>query len=1159
MSSNQISLDDKINLLNKYLDVLKNIQYMPFFYKFITMLPIDIYNLLLGNNPVIISGFPASESFNIILNILFFDINILYEFLYNKEYKTKTQNVITILGDSEFKNNIINDTQKVYSDNEQIFGIINIINNNKNETLVKELFQIYPHYNLDNSDYFKGTKFLSIVNFIKMSTKLLNKKYSVKNDILNILIFIIEQNLNNIKQCFTVKNNLNENPTDYNIIIDKLDNLLNEYSSDSVLTFIKLRSDNGKEYNKRFNYTLYGKEINQKILKIDDKGKITNEDKKNKKNKIMKLDYNDDDFQYYDKSGIPNNEDNFRKSFSESYPKTTIGQQNYNIDENDYKYTYILGPLSEIYDYNLTNKEISDKLDVVINSLIKQKPVLIIGYGASGAGKTSTLIYFNKGSDNNSKNGILVHLCNRMAVEHNFNKIKLKCREFYVPENKTTPEVRYFPTKKEDHIDFKYDNDDNIFKLNTLDENRQYRYKNKYTEKSYPELETIYTENSSLGELIINLIDNDRFVAATTNNPNSSRSHSLIFVTLVKTIKDANDNDVDYESTIIIGDFAGVENLFDCESDEFKEKFYNVNRDDSQLDQGKKDKINNKIINLKKELENEMNNNQDYTNIIQKLKDLQSKKNLTTDEKKNRDMLKKELDSYPIPQKQTDIENEIKKSEKILKSFEKKEYYHKYPIQPYYDESQKEYEEYKLSIDEVLNVVINSEKFSKNYNELKSKKISPFEFNVPKNLLKNNLVTKNYDENTNKYIKYIITNGCTKKQIINSFKNIFKYLKDIKKVRVSYNPVEGEIETNLLNSMFGINFDNKVNKENIINIFDIQEGATKLLDYITGPKGIFNDLNVHKPELYKYIVYFTNKFNTFKTSYDEEYRENYKKNKILKYGKEVCLIRRNEGVFINNTLNDIRNLINYIMIEKNKYKLSLSPPFVNECLNYYCTKDTCFELKKEDIYNTYNDRLNENKIIINVNNNIPFKSIIFNVIVEELGIKVKDIIISVFCVFNISKSANNPPPVPYISINKLKYLYYHQKYMDFNKELIKYNCYNDNIPKSEVYNNDCLLLNYDKQKIKNITTNNHFKEIITSKNFISNILSSDNISNENLDKIRNIIINLFNLFDNFNSASAVGTLEFVDSLSKYNTITNICNKKDFTDSQNESFAKSVYF
>jgi hypothetical protein len=33
----------------------------------------------------------------------------------------------------------------------------------------------------------------------------------------------------------------------------------------------------------------------------------------------------------------------------------------------------------------------------------------MLGYGASGAGKTSSLIYFNKGKTQEEKDGILIH------------------------------------------------------------------------------------------------------------------------------------------------------------------------------------------------------------------------------------------------------------------------------------------------------------------------------------------------------------------------------------------------------------------------------------------------------------------------------------------------------------------------------------------------------------------------------------------------------------------------------------------------------------------------------------------------------------------------------------------------------------------------------
>jgi hypothetical protein len=81
--------------------------------------------------------------------------------------------------------------------------------------------------------------------------------------------------------------------------------------------------------------------------------------------------------------------------------------------------------------------------------------------------------------------------------------------------------------------------------------------------------------NTSLGEIIINLVDTDRFVKATTNNPNSSRSHTLVFLKLKK-----NGGGEGNEANIIVGDFAGVENEFDCANPDVLNKFLNRKRED---------------------------------------------------------------------------------------------------------------------------------------------------------------------------------------------------------------------------------------------------------------------------------------------------------------------------------------------------------------------------------------------------------------------------------------------------------------------------------------------------------------------------------------------------------------------------------------------------
>lgn len=1091
MSNLNISLTDKTSILNKYLETFKNIKYLPFFYKLLSISPVDLYELFFGEQNINLPNFISSESFVIILNYLFIDINILYDYLYNKKYKSTLGNTHDIINKYfiNFEEKIKNDTEKVYSANTDFYGIVNIINNNKNNNLVQELIKIYPYFDIENNKYYKETKFLSIVNFIDIISLLLNKEYSTKEKLIDIFIFIVENNLNTIDYCIKIYENLKNNSTDNNIIIDKLDYLLNEYSSDTVLSFLKIRSDNNDDYNSRFNYKLYKKNVKQKKLKIDETGKITSSLYDSEKSKIMKLNYNNDDFNYYEKKGdkfIPNTIE-FEK-IKKTYKDALVTSENYIIPEDNYKYTYIFGPFSEIYDYKYTNKEISNRMDIVINSLIKQKPVLIIGYGASGAGKTSTLIYFNKGNTNDSKNGILVHLCNRMAKEHNFNKIKLKCREFYVEESKNTPDVRYFPNKKNDSIEFIYNENENIFKLNTFNSDKNYIYKNKYIEKSFPDTETVFNENSSLGEIVIHLIDNDRFVAATTNNPNSSRSHSLIFVELIKYIKNQNGELTEFKSNIIIGDFAGVENLFDCDSDEFKEKFNNIIRDDIYLDDSKKNKIKNKIENLK----------------LSKIIENTEKSNL--------------------------IKSEIDKLNKILTSFEKKEYYYKYPIEKHYEKLNEKYNEFQLSFDNIINKIYKNKNYiSTNKTDIQKETSKPFQFDTDKK------INKNYYENTNKYIKDIINQNYSQDIITNNFVNILQKLKN--KSTINLNEIS-EIEKLLFLIIFGVN-----NLQN-----DIQKTNKKVNDIIN------MGFNADK-KIYKYVKYFVDTFNKIKNEYDIKNKELFEKNKQLEYGKEVCLVRRNEGIFINNSLKQIRNLINYIIIEKNKYKLTISPPFVNECLNFYCNKDTCFKIKQEEIYNKYNDNLNEKNITIDIKNNLPFNSIIFNTIVEEIGIKVKDLIISVFCVFNISKGANNPPPVPYIDINKIKYLYNNKKYDKLSVELQKISCYDDTKKQTD-YSDDCILLNYNKQKIKNILIDSKFQNFMKIKDEIDIILNSEKISKEKQKILNNTISDLFNIIDNFNSASAVGTLEFVDSLSKYNTITNICNKKNFTKEQSDIFEKN---
>lgn len=1087
-------------IINKYLEIIKEICFYPFFYKIISISALDIYNLFFiekistPNNTIV-------ESFTSILDFIFFDISLFYDFLTNKEYSSYNNTINDILGINFSQDIIEKDTEKIYSNDINLNGIVDILNKNKNNIDVIKLFEIYPYFNAETNEYYKKTKFISIKNFINFTSILLSPKYennSQLENIINILNYTIYNNLDSIYKCANIYKNMNIHTSDRTNIINKLDNILNEYSSDSVLTFLKIRSDELNDYNARFKYKLFSKNIKQKKLYFDDKNQIESNIINTDKSKIMKLDYNNDDFKYYNQDGSISNEvDNLEKKIIKMKENIIFN------NETDYDYTYIFGPFSEIYDYKYTNKEISEKMDVVINSLLIQKPVFIIGYGASGAGKTSTLIYFNKGNNMDTKNGILVHLCNRMANEHNFLKLELKYREVYREQNSTDTQIRYIPDNTNDKISFEYDKSENSFKLKTFNtDDKTYIYNNKYTNKN--ENETVFNDKSTLGEIVIHLVDNDRFVSATTNNPNSSRSHSLIFIKLIKNI-----NNINYETTLIIGDFAGVENLFDCELDEFQYKFNNVKRDDTQLDSIKKDKLNNKII--------ELNNLLNDTELSQDKKDK--------------------------------IYKDIEYLKNKIKSFENEKYYYTYPIEPYFSNTQKKYETYILDFNFFINSIFKNKnitppKYEFNISELNIPDKLKSDSNI---LILNKPLSKTYNHNSayfnniKNYLNEIFSLNYSKTEIEQNLLNLFINLSNIIDIN-SFLKKINEFQILLLKGILCLKYENKnVKIEELLNL-DIGSNNTLFKKFNTYFSEKDKDNN--KIRLYKYIKKFIEYFNTIKKEYDINQVELFEKNKEKNYGKEICKIRRNEGVFINNSLEKVRDLINFIIIEKNKYKLTISPPFVDECLNFYCNKDICFKIKREDIYKKYESDI-KNNIKSKPKENIPFQSIIFNIISEEIGIiNIVKLIISVFCVFNVSKKANNPPVIPYIDINKMKFLYNNNKIDEFKNEFENFKFNKDYDKNKFIYPLNKFVK--DESKILNIINNNYYLNLL-------NLIPYINKNNANEEKYKTIIQNFFTFIDNFNSSSAIGTLEFIDSLSKYNTISNICNYKYFNDEQKKTF------
>lgn len=237
---------------------------------------------------------------------------------------------------------------------------------------------------------------------------------------------------------------------------------------------------------------------------------------------------------------------------------------------NKYDKYYLFGNYENIFPlYNINTGEKESNLENAKNmtAIIEQictdnKPVFLLGYGASGSGKTSSLIYFNKSKKEEDKNGIVIHLCKVIIAKLNasvktVDYVKVVVKEFYM-----TNELK-------DHTSAEYvfDTDLNMTRGNIGQSMHTYHVNmNKPVE-----------EFKNMGQVLKQLVDVDRYVKATTNNPQSSRSHVLVFIQFC-----SNEPDKYPIRNLIIGDFAGKENEFQCANTDTVVAFLNTKIDNSE-------------------------------------------------------------------------------------------------------------------------------------------------------------------------------------------------------------------------------------------------------------------------------------------------------------------------------------------------------------------------------------------------------------------------------------------------------------------------------------------------------------------------------------------------------------------------------------------------
>lgn len=238
---------------------------------------------------------------------------------------------------------------------------------------------------------------------------------------------------------------------------------------------------------------------------------------------------------------------------------------------------YLFGKYTDIF-YSQKNEDIVEKMKPLVDYLANSGPVFMIGYGASGAGKTSTLIHFAKGNNGQGEDGVLIKICEEMG-KRDYISIAVLIKEYYQTNHADNPSVGcdtfdenifnkmtgglvidksekrtiICTTPKgnvtEDGVLFSL-NDDNSFVAEDPRNDRIHKYREGLNLKPGNVIK--------LGQYIVDVVDQDRLVKATTNNPQSSRSHSLVYLKFIHKDPDKNSR------YLFLGDFAGVENKFPC-------------------------------------------------------------------------------------------------------------------------------------------------------------------------------------------------------------------------------------------------------------------------------------------------------------------------------------------------------------------------------------------------------------------------------------------------------------------------------------------------------------------------------------------------------------------------------------------------------------------
>ena len=667
-------------------------------------------------------------------------------------------------------------------------------------------------------------------------------------------------------------------------------------------------------------------------------------------------------------------------------------KNNNNIDPREY---YYFGPFDGYYASTQKNKNIAEDAQKIIfeNKLKKNEDVCVIGYGQSGSGKTSSLIYRlsvnEKTKEPVEEDGILIEICNDAEFVNHFDKIKLEMYNIYIwhgARNNSSVE------------DIKEKNDYKVTPMTVFGISKPTFSFNENKWFS-DDVDQTTGKRKHMALFINEAFENKnlRQVEPTPNNPNSSRSHVIVCMTLYKKGTDEDPR------KFIVCDLAGVENVFDCkninEIIKFDDKYglsraYNSEKIDSaniKFDRHYCDQKNNQK-NVKTKDDPELNSGKfglKYNeNIGEMKKYLDHYQNLKND-------FDEWIETHGLKlnnQSGGDVECVDEINDEILKC-DKKLNYSKNSLYT------------SGTIDDYISNVKN------NINDV-NKKLQIID--------RIKLIIADFKNNSFNYDKW---NSIYKLQKETKSKNLIEWQEKNNVSVTAYDLLSTYYKGDLIKNLF--------RKELMKNLFKKVESSFEQMfrgGNTSMVKDKFDEVNVHigSDVFKKELNELGNIYLKLLEDYSKELCEINRLNKLV-YN---CNLRKNEGFMINRSLadmrNDIQEIIKKSLVLGKEGETSLTPIFFEKEIFPYC-RNIQTHLNDEifDDFYLYNpkteslDSKDLKKEPTKINNSVS--GILLDTMINKLEVDVNKLNFAVFTVINLTNDGktNNPPNPPYINLSQL--------------------------------------------------------------------------------------------------------------------------------------------